>query len=114
MLITPIDKIAILGITYKVGVPYTEESTIEKIIEKLNTTNYSIHDPGLMSQYSASVEDCLKDAKIVLIGTPWPEFKDLPVEYFKDKTIIDCYGLFDGKEMEQYNIRYIRLGVNYD
>jgi len=125
------NKIAILGITYKPDTPYTKESTVLKIIENLATDSeidISVYDPSLTIKgtttlnvndeigfyeigFFEEVEECLKNAEIVFIGTPWKEFKNIDKKLFKNKTVIDSFGILKKLENES-DMNYIRIGTD--
>ena len=119
------EKLAFLGITYKPDVSYTKESSAEKILDKLMELDIIVetYDPsvefqigGQLNIYNAvlTIEDCLKDSQIVFIGTPWKQFRDIDKKLFKNKTVIDSFGILKDKLENQKNIKYIRLGKNYE
>lgn len=109
------DKIGILGVTYKTDVPYTEESTVLKIIHNLiNIPNIEVsaYDPALHKHpYCETIEECLQDQKLIFIGTPWKQFRDIDHKIFKNKTVIDSFGILKTLEKES-DIDYIRIGTN--
>lgn len=125
------NKIAILGLTYKPDTVYTKESTTIKIIELLTKhiedIDITVYDPGLdakeiaelsylwvTAKFKRSIEECLKDQKIVFIGTPWKQFRDIPLELFIGKTIIDSFGVLNTPPelIKDLNIKYIRIGTD--
>ncbi len=98
-------KKAVLGVTYKPGTDITEESQAAEIAERLGAKWY---DPS-GSPYA--LEEVLRDAGVVVIATPWPEFErlrreDLPESCF----VVDCWRIII-KNFKGYN-RYIGLGLN--
>jgi len=116
-------KIAVLGISYKPDTPYTKESTTIKIIDNLLKSNVkvAVYDPSLTlkgittlnedADFYEEVEDCLKSADTVFIGTPWKQFRDIDKKLFKNKTIIDAFGIL--KKLENNSdMNYIRIGTN--
>jgi len=96
---------AVLGITYKPGTDIIEESQAAEIAERLGAKWY---DP---SGCPYTLKEVLKDAGVVVIATPWPEFEklrreDLPEGCF----MVDCWRLLR-KEFEGDG-RYVGLGLN--
>jgi len=94
----PHGNIAVLGLAYKPNTDNVEESQGLKIAEQLALTHkVKIYDPKAMLnvkkilgnkvQYAKSKRDCVKDADLVIIATPWRQFEDLKV----DCPIIDCW-----------------------
>jgi len=121
-----IKLMAVLGITYKTGTVYTTESHSMKIVEKVmresTVDGFSVYDParkfGLNNMaydllLSDTAEECLKDAKLVFIGTPWDEFKDIDKKLFKDKIVFDCFGILADKLENEEDVVYYRIGKNY-
>jgi UDPglucose 6-dehydrogenase len=119
------EKIAILGLTYKPDTNIVEASQAIDIARALAERGYSVmvYDPlgignakevlGDKVEYYKSSEDCLKDAQICIIATPWNEFKKLSPEDFKkrDSTIIiDCWRILNRNRFRQ-KVRYIGMGL---
>ena len=49
-----------------------------------------------------SAADCVRRSALVVVMTPWPEFRSIPSEAFKRTprlTIIDCWRLFAREEI---------------
>ncbi len=95
----------VLGLTYKPGTDIIEESQAAEITERLGAKWY---DP---SGCSYTLDEVLKDAGVVVIATPWPEFERLRREDFpEDCFVVDCWRLlrkeFEGDE------KYVGLGLN--
>ena len=117
-------KIAILGYTFKPDTPYTKESTTLKIIENLTGDSgitVSIFDPSepetdtpliYTQNLVENIEDCLKDQKLVFIGTPWKQFHDIDKKLFKNKTIVDSFGILQNMLENESDVNYIRIGTN--
>jgi UDPglucose 6-dehydrogenase len=83
--------IGILGLSYKPGTHITEESQALEIA-KILSKDYKViaYDPRAKSEFDVDTpEKCIKQADIVLILTPWEEFKSLRI----DKPLIDCWGI---------------------
>jgi UDPglucose 6-dehydrogenase len=98
-------KKVVLGLTYKPGTDIIEESQAMEIAEKLGAKWY---DP---SDCPYTLEEVLKDAGVVVIATPWPEFEELRREDFpKDCFVVDCWRLL--REEFEGNGKYIGLGLN--
>lgn len=120
------EKIAILGLTYKPNTNVVEASQSVDIARALSEKGHSIYvyDPlgtdnaktllGDKVNYAKSVAECIANARLCIIATPWDEFKKLSPEDFasniRDTTIIDCWRILNreqfGKRME-----YIGIGL---
>ena len=79
-------KIALLGAAYKPGTSVTERSQALDIINYL-TENYpelrvSVYDPQALTkgrwETAETLKDCVKNADIAAVLTPWPEFLSVP------------------------------------
>lgn len=118
-------RIAILGLSYKADTPVIEESQAITIIDLLAKRGFEIlaYDPlamdaargvlGSRVQYAESVQACIQGADVVLIATPWKQFKNLNCHFndaAKKTIIIDCWGLLDGTASTSAAI--VRLGTN--
>ncbi|KXB04314.1 hypothetical protein AKJ48_02995 [candidate division MSBL1 archaeon SCGC-AAA261O19] len=76
------EKIGVLGVAYKPGVPYIYESQPIKIIQQLQTEDHEIYvyDPlaqenakrvlGSSVHFCSSIGECLDEAEVIFIGTP--------------------------------------------
>lgn len=96
----------VLGSTYKPGTDIIEESQAAEIAERLGAKWF---DP---SGCPYTLEEVLRDAGVVVVATPWPEFERLRCDDFpEDCFVVDCWRLLR-KEFEG-NKRYIGLGLNH-
>src|SRR4029077_16453100 len=125
--------IGILGLTYKPDTDVVEESFGLLLALDLASANLPIvvFDPSadlaraLGSQkfvrIATSAEDCIVQSSVVVLATPWQEFRDLPIsvwiEPFRSvpsfhsapRVVIDCWRALPHLEGRQ-NVLYIRLG----
>lgn len=111
--------IAVLGLTYKADTTLVEESAAMSVIEALakEKINIQVFDPAGMKEaepllrkypnviFSETALDCLKDAELCFIASPWKEFSKLSVDDFKNNmkkpVIFDAWNLFEfGNEKE--------------
>lgn len=121
------NKLSVLGLTYKSDAPLVEESASLKIIQKLLDEGIEIcvYDPSFQLSiiydlptisgliFSENLEQCLSDANVCFIGTPWKEFQEITkndfLKYMRDKPIIiDGWGiqkdLYHDPEIDYYQI----------
>ncbi|MFC2153916.1 UDP-glucose dehydrogenase family protein [Candidatus Altiarchaeota archaeon] len=121
-------KLAVLGLAYKKDTPVIEESAAISIIKALldEDIRINLYDPAGMDEaklelgehtnlyYAKNIEECLKDASLCFIATPWDEFKKIKPETFKKnmKTplILDAWGLYDLSTEE--GVDYREIGKN--
>lgn len=104
-------KIAILGLAYKPDTDVAEESAGVKIANLLSRKSAKVYvwDPKAMARarellspkilFARSLRDCLAKSDIIIIATPWPEFKgikpsDLAVSG-KRPFLLDCWRILD-------------------
>jgi UDPglucose 6-dehydrogenase len=120
-------RIAILGLSYKPDTPVIEESQSILIAKLLMDAGVEIqaYDPLAMEaarcvlgdrvRLAESAEACIAGADVILVATPWNQFKHLQFQTgtgSRARTVIDCWGLLDAKTSRGVNL--IRLGVNAD
>lgn len=108
-------RIGVLGLTYKTGVDITEESPGLQVALTLSGSGYRrdviAYDPSaepvLNLTVANSLERCVEMADVLVITTPWPEFKALEEMDLSATTVIDCWGMLS----PELNCKqYIRLG----
>ena len=104
-------KIAILGLAYKPDTDVAEESAGVKIANLLSrkSAKVSVWDPRAMARarkllspkilFARSLRNCLTKSDIIIIATPWPEFKsikpsDLAING-KKPFLLDCWRILD-------------------
>ena len=64
---------------------------------------------------AASAEECIRSASIVVLTTPWPEFRAVPPEAFARSprmTVIDCWRLLSQQEISPFaDLVYLGQGA---
>lgn len=118
-------RIGILGLSYKPNTPVTDESQGILIAKILKDRGFTIaaYDPLAMESarcilgndiyYAKSTQDCILNASLVLITTPWDEFRKFefsPRNGSDGPLIIDCWGILEESSMRSAPV--IRLGRN--
>lgn len=118
-------KVAILGLSYKPNTAVVDESQGVLIAQLLTGRGIEVtaYDPMAMEtarhvlkdsiKYAESAQACVTSADVILIATPWDEFKDLDYASRsggRRPIVIDGWGLLD--EMDRDGARIIHLGVN--
>ena len=116
----------ILGLTYKPFTDVVEEAAGVLLTQELmrRGVRVVIYDPlgmdntaaslGKQVQFAPSARECINQADVVTLTTPWPEFEAIPADLWArqgtPRTVIDCWralrhlGTLDG-------IRYVGLGI---
>jgi len=113
-------KIGILGLSYKPDTPVVEESQSIMLAKELASKGHFVHvyDPlsleearkilGNTVTYEKSLDDCVKNADIIILATPWRSFSTINAD---GKVIIDCWRLLKDREQLKSVNKYIPLGV---
>ncbi|MFH1519338.1 MAG: UDP binding domain-containing protein, partial [Candidatus Omnitrophota bacterium] len=114
--------VGVLGLSYKPNTPIIEDSQAIDIVELLINEGYKVivYDPqsldaarGVLGdgvRYAASSKACAKEADILLVTTPWDEFKEINnSDLKKGAHILDCWEIFKGKNLEA-KIKYLGKG----
>ena len=125
--------IGILGLTYKPNTDVVQESFGLLLAEHLGSRNLPVvvFDPSAdasqaLSSFKSirtatSAQECITRSSLVVLATPWQEFRDLPMSVWLQPTIsapsfrtsprvvIDCWRALEHLESSQ-SIRYVRLG----
>jgi len=110
--------VGILGLSYKPNTPIIEDSQAVDIVELLINEGYKVkvYDPqalnyargvlGDKAAYAQNAQECAEEADILVITTPWEEFKNIDLK--KGTYVLDCWELLKDKGIE--NIRYLGKG----
>ncbi len=117
--------VAILGLSYKPNTSVVDESQgifISRILVERGF-EVTVYDPLAMNsarlvlggrvKYAESAQACITKADVVLIATPWNEFKEIdfssqPIS--KRPIVVDCWGILDGTKQRLTSV--LRLGVH--
>ena len=105
--------IGILGLSYKPDTAVVEQSQGVALAARLIAEGREViaYDPKALENAqavtgsmlaAASAEDCVRRASIVVVMTPWPEFRAIPLGAFtrpQRLTVIDCWRLFAREEV---------------
>lgn len=118
--------VGILGLTYKPNTDVVEESQGLLLAQSLLAEGVSVaaYDPAGMTNaqrvldgaviFAASAQECIQLADVIVLATPWEEFKRLPprvLSRHSDRRIlVDCWRVLDPKKYEPV-VEYLPLGV---
>ena len=114
--------ICVLGLAYKPDTHSIKNSPSIALISQLKNYQIKAHDPVVRSQshdffHVTQEEESIKaiaDADVVIIMTPWAEYKNLSVEllikHMRGKTVIDPYRTLKFPEHQRDNLSYYSLG----
>lgn len=111
-------NIAVLGMSYKPDTPVIEESQgvmIANLISEMSIT-VSAHDPlALLNaqevlnnnvEINSDLDDVIKKSEVLIITTPWSDYKELAPSLLEQKTIIDCWRIYDQRDFPKSEIIY--------
>ena len=116
--------IAVLGLSYKENTHSTTNSPAFTLIENLHDFKLTAYDPMVKATAAPHPNpteaknplSCAKNTDVVLIMTPWEEFKTLDPSdlraVMRGKCIIDPLRVLDGKECKEAGLTYLTLGVS--
>lgn len=110
--ITPNKLVAILGLSYKPDTHIAEESAGISLATRLahEGFNFLSHDPRAVESQASLGEILASDCSILVVVTPWPQFRYLPLPSDSEVTVIDVWGIVDQERLPT-GVRYVRLGV---
>jgi UDPglucose 6-dehydrogenase len=123
-LISPSDTVAVLGMAYKPSSYIIEESQGAHLADSLAKSGVRVvtYDPlaaeTVRNEFKNrvvvldSLEECLKQAKVFLVTTADPEFKQITVDSFDNKDVIvfDFWRILDEELSNKANIEYYPTG----
>jgi UDPglucose 6-dehydrogenase len=117
--------IGILGLTYKPDTDVVEEAFGLLLAQELAAGNVRVvvYDPSADAarvlgksnnvRCAGSALECIEQSSVVVLATPWQEFRDVPAEKWArrgtDLVVIDCWRMLNHLERAD-GVRYVRLG----
>lgn len=112
--------ICILGLAYKPDTHSIKNSPSIALIQQLKNHQIKAHDPVVKNHGLHHVKQekdsitAFTDADVIIIMTPWAEYKNLTVDLLKKhmrgKTIIDPYRTLNINAHQRSNLNYYTLG----
>jgi UDPglucose 6-dehydrogenase len=121
---TPEASLAVWGIAYKQHTQSTKNSPGVALLEALGSRSATVYDPAAelpehvrgRHAHAADALAACRDADALLIMTPWPQFRDVPLhrvaEAMRGRTLIDPYGVIDAEHAQRLQFDYHRLGLS--
>lgn len=122
-------RTGILGLSYKPGTGVVDASHGMMLARELSEEGYPVcvYDPAAMKaaeaclkdrvSYAASAEECLNKSEILVIATPWEEFRKIDGDSVKAtanlRVIIDCWRILAGNDFRGI-CEYIVLGKPFE
>jgi UDPglucose 6-dehydrogenase len=117
--------VLILGLSYKPGTDVVEESQGLRLARSLLAKKIPVllFDPVAMQNARKllgpdappplSLRECLERADVVIVTTPWKEFREIKPEHFSSSkgrpVLIDCWRIFDSASFGSVS-DYVALG----
>jgi len=118
----PSATIAVWGLAYKENTHSTKNSPSLVTISKLPDTNLRLHDPEVLTSVVKNTKavgfdsalDAASGADALMILTPWPEYKKIPIDQLvsvmRGNVVLDPYGIINSKEKNSSSLNIITLG----
>jgi UDPglucose 6-dehydrogenase len=121
-------RIALLGLSYKPQTPVVEESHSVKLAARLADAGYivTVHDPlaqdaamGVLGEKvvgASSIEQAVREADLLIVGTGWPEYKAIDPAWAKRDngqrlTILDLWRTLPADKFEPVaDLLYVGFG----
>ncbi len=119
----------VLGLTYTAQTDVVEESQGLELARAMAAEGFrvTVYDPlgmpnaerilNQMVRYARSAEECIQQAELVVIATPWDEFKRLRPQQFADhppgpgaRVVFDCWRILSAEEMRPLT-DYVTIGM---
>ena len=114
-------RIALLGLAYKENTHSIKNSPAIAFLNKIKGKQVIAYDPavrndivGLKIYQVESPLQVLDAADVLLVMTPWPEFKRIAttdlLKRMKGRVVIDPYGMLNETELIREGFQYVTLG----
>ena len=120
------DAVGILGLTYKPNTDVVEESFGLLLAQELSCADLPVivFDPSADARalhncksirVTSSAQECIAESRVVVLATPWEEFRDLRpalwarAGYTEPRVVIDCWRALTHLEGVE-GIQYVKLG----
>ncbi len=115
------ETVGILGLSYKPNTEVIEESQGVALAKRLlrKRARVTVFDPAAMpnarpelpgARFAATAAECAREADVLVIMTPWDDFRALSADDFKPgSALIDCWRLFAAHPPAAVS-EYIALG----
>jgi UDPglucose 6-dehydrogenase len=114
-------KVGILGLSYKPGTNIVDESQALMLAKALADAGHDVlvYDPAALEnarsvlndavEYAGSAEGLVKGSDLIVLATPWPEFKSFPARLFRGKSVFDAWRFF-GEDVRRVS-KYSSIGT---
>lgn len=113
-------RLAVLGLAYKENTHSLKNAPSLVLLENLGDAVITAYDPVLKADVLADLNHCesvleaCRDADVLFLTTPWPEFRELDAarlaEVMRGRAVVDPYGLLDSAAMREAGFAHFVLG----
>jgi UDPglucose 6-dehydrogenase len=114
-------NIALLGLAYKENTHSIKNSPALVFLNRLKNSKVLVYDPEAVISYLPlnvsrvnSISNALNDADVLIISTPWREFKEIGIDEIavkmRGKIIIDPYGICNENQLTAKGFKLFTLG----
>ncbi|HET8998891.1 MAG TPA: nucleotide sugar dehydrogenase [bacterium] len=122
--VRPGEAVGVLGLTYTPNTDVVEESQGLQIAKAMVDEGFHVivYDPlgmpnargvlGPTVEYAPSAEECIRTAHLVVVATPWDEFKRLEPQQFErhpHRVVFDCWRILPAEDMGRVT-DYVTIG----
>jgi UDPglucose 6-dehydrogenase len=114
--------IAVLGLAYKENTHSIKNSPSLALLSALTSYQVKVYDPVVSATVTPkakgthSAEEAIQDADVLVVMTPWAEFKTLEpyrmAKLMRGRLIVDPYGVFKDSIFLTLGFNYFSLGVS--
>jgi UDPglucose 6-dehydrogenase len=116
--------VGVLGLSYKPNTDVVEESPGLLLVQALAAQGLDViaYDPAAVPnaqrategdvRFSESAQACVQAADVIVVATPWQEFRQLAPAVFEReprRVLIDCWRIYDAAQVEKV-VSYVALG----
>ena len=125
--VRPGEPVGVLGLTYTPNTDVVEESQGLQLAKAMvdEGLRVIVYDPlgmpnakgvlGPEVEYAPSTEECIRHAHLVVVATPWEEFKRLQPQQFErnpPRVVFDCWRILPAEEMGRVT-DYVTIGQGH-
>lgn len=117
----PRARVGVLGLAYKENTHSTKNSPALVLLAHLKDRDVRVHDPVVAASIvpfatgCATPLECADGVDALVIATPWPQFRDLPITELRrrmaGRVLVDPYRLLDGRAAAEAGFSYYALGM---
>lgn len=114
--------VGILGLGYKQGTDVIDESQGMILLKLMISHNMKVlaYDPLAIqnakksaptAHFAKSIDECIKKSDVIILTTPWDDFKKIKWHLYKGRTVIDCWRMVDLAKQNSTQNTFIQLGT---